>query len=60
MFKKTCYSCGKDSYSATQKGKWLCPYCNKDLTNVKAKPVHEKAGGLEQLPGKGGRGGAKK
>lgn len=39
MMKKTCTQCGKDSYSATDRGSWYCPYCNHDLSKVEAQPV---------------------
>jgi len=36
MFKKTCSSCGKNSYSSNSSLKWICPYCNQDLSMVEA------------------------
>ncbi|NLP36497.1 MAG: hypothetical protein GX357_02465 [Firmicutes bacterium] len=34
---KICTYCGKTSYSAADSPsiKWLCPYCNKDISHVK-------------------------
>ncbi|MEG6615220.1 hypothetical protein V6C27_02105 [Peptococcaceae bacterium 1198_IL3148] len=32
MYSKKCWACNKTSYSATDKGRWICPYCGKDLT----------------------------
>jgi hypothetical protein len=34
---KICIYCGKTSYSAADSPgvKWLCPYCNKDISHVK-------------------------
>lgn len=29
MVKRTCPFCGGDSYSASEKGHWICPYCDK-------------------------------
>ncbi len=42
MHCKTCTDCGKDSYSAAVNSKWICPYCNIDLTNEPAKPATAK------------------
>lgn len=39
MLKKTCPNCGKKSFSATDRGKWYCPYCNEDLTGEKSEPI---------------------
>ncbi len=36
MFKKTCFSCGRNSYSSNNTIKWLCPYCNQDISSVGA------------------------
>ena len=36
MFKKTCTSCSKNSYSSNNTIKWLCPYCNQDISAVEA------------------------
>ncbi|MHB8170160.1 MAG: hypothetical protein ACYDG6_01245 [Thermincolia bacterium] len=36
MFKKICTSCGKNSYSSNNTIKWLCPYCNQDISTVEA------------------------
>jgi len=40
--RKTCPRCGKDSYSAAVNSNWICPYCNKNLTNEPAKPASPK------------------
>lgn len=34
MTSKTCVKCGKISYSASSKGKWVCPYCGENLSKV--------------------------
>jgi len=34
MISKTCLKCGGISYSASEKGKWICPYCCEDLSEV--------------------------
>lgn len=37
MYAKTCPSCNGVSYSAaTDRDKWICPYCGRDLTAEKA------------------------
>ena len=36
MVKKVCKKCGASSYSASEKGKWICPECGEDLTEEKA------------------------
>jgi len=35
LFKKTCPYCSEDSYSASGAGNWVCPYCNKNITDVR-------------------------
>lgn len=32
MYVKKCIQCGGNSYSAVKENRWLCPYCNSDLT----------------------------
>jgi len=44
MYKKKCPNCGKYSYSASLKGKWTCPHCKKDISNVKAVTDDKKPG----------------
>lgn len=39
MVKKTCPTCGKSSYSASEEGEWICPYCGEDITKVPAEPA---------------------
>lgn len=41
MNKRTCHVCNRESYSAITAGKWLCPYCNADLSAAKAEPAFE-------------------
>jgi len=36
MYKKECPNCNGSSYSSYSKGKWTCPYCEEDLTEVEA------------------------
>jgi predicted RNA-binding Zn-ribbon protein involved in translation (DUF1610 family) len=31
MFKRECKNCGRKSYSSSNKGKWECPYCGKEI-----------------------------
>ena len=35
-YKKICPECGKKSHSASDLGNWICPYCGKNLSEVKA------------------------
>ncbi|MBO8171569.1 MAG: hypothetical protein H0Z33_06755 [Bacillaceae bacterium] len=35
MRKKTCIYCKQVSYSSYDK-EWICPYCRRDITNVKS------------------------
>lgn len=39
MMKKTCPKCNKNSYSAAEKGEWICPYCGKDISEIPAEPA---------------------
>jgi len=39
MVKKICFGCGRKSYSAAAEGKWICPYCGKDITKAPASPA---------------------
>ena len=34
-YKKVCPECGKKSHSASNSTIWNCPYCGKDLSDVK-------------------------
>ncbi|MGC7870037.1 hypothetical protein ACPUYX_00745 [Desulfosporosinus sp. SYSU MS00001] len=34
MNRRTCPDCGGRSYSSSDKGKWDCPYCGKDMSEV--------------------------
>ncbi|WP_139367291.1 hypothetical protein [Metabacillus halosaccharovorans] len=36
MYKKLCNRCYHSSYSSCNVGKWFCPTCSQDLTNMKA------------------------
>jgi uncharacterized Zn finger protein (UPF0148 family) len=42
MVSKQCPECKQNSYSASEKGEWLCPNCGKDLTNIKTKESMKK------------------
>lgn len=42
MFHKHCPHCQRTSYSATDHGQWLCPYCGKDITNETLYPVDKR------------------
>lgn len=41
MVKKICPKCGKASYSASTRGKWVCPHCGADLSDVVALPLSD-------------------
>lgn len=53
MVGKTCPNCGKNSYSAGDGYKWVCPHCGSDITEVLAEPAEplrpKGKGALEQL-----------
>jgi ribosomal protein L37AE/L43A len=36
MIQKECDHCRKQSFSSCTKGSWICPYCNKNITHLKA------------------------
>lgn len=36
---KKCTQCNRKSYSATFYGKWLCPYCGHDLSQIHGCPA---------------------
>lgn len=31
LLRKNCMICGKASYSSSERGSWICPFCNTDL-----------------------------
>jgi uncharacterized Zn finger protein (UPF0148 family) len=35
MYKKVCNSCHQPSFSSCETGTWICPVCQKDISNVK-------------------------
>lgn len=39
MLVKKCPDCKKRSYSASDRGTWICQNCKKDLTDLEAKPA---------------------
>lgn len=39
MYQKRCDRCWKFSYSSDGLGRWVCPYCNRDISHVKAGPA---------------------
>ena len=39
MKTKQCPECKENSYSATDYGEWICPYCSADLSERKSKPA---------------------
>lgn len=34
MVSKKCYWCNRSSFSASDKGVWICPYCGEDITEA--------------------------
>lgn len=50
MFTKKCPYCDGSSYSASDTGRWKCPYCGQDLALVPARP----AGAREEMCGREG------
>jgi len=52
VFAKKCPTCGKWSYSAADKGSWICPYCKRDLWDQPPQPasVGEKENGKNVVP----------
>lgn len=36
MIRKYCPNCGEYSYSCDDRGEWLCPTCDADLTCVQS------------------------
>lgn len=41
MVKKYCPKCESFSFSAYEKGKWVCPICGRNLTEEKVLPLEE-------------------
>ncbi|MGC5325272.1 hypothetical protein [Brevibacillus sp. SYSU BS000544] len=39
MYQKRCDRCRRFSYGSDGCGKWICPYCNRDISHLKAKPA---------------------
>lgn len=52
MYKKTCPSCKGRSYSSAGRGKWICPYCEADLTDVPLRLACALEEGEEESEGK--------
>ncbi|MEW6447711.1 MAG: hypothetical protein AB1426_06450 [Bacillota bacterium] len=52
MFAKKCPACGKWSYSAADKGSWICPHCKRDLWDQPPQPTSagEKENGKTGIP----------
>ncbi|WP_442594235.1 hypothetical protein [Neobacillus sp. D3-1R] len=44
MYKKVCNCCNQPSFSSCETGTWICPVCQKDITNIPAElpPSQEK------------------
>jgi uncharacterized Zn finger protein (UPF0148 family) len=41
MVAKTCPRCNGTSYSAAEKGKWICPYCDLDISQIPSRGLKE-------------------
>lgn len=39
MVYKKCPYCKGMSYSSSPERKWICPYCNRDISKVVARPI---------------------
>ncbi len=39
MYQKRCDRCRKFSYGSDGYGRWICPYCNRDISHVKEDPA---------------------
>lgn len=39
VVRKTCPGCRRNSYSATESGRWLCPYCGEDISEMPVEPA---------------------
>ncbi len=52
MLCKRCPECGRSSYSASDRGSWICPYCGEDLRERPACPARPSE--PEGRPGLGG------
>jgi|GEM_PF-811650 len=42
MLEKRCTHCQRNSYSSGDLYRWICPYCGKDLTFLKASPARHR------------------
>ncbi len=40
MLRKDCPHCGKSSFSASDRGEWICPYCGEDISDVKPDSIN--------------------
>jgi PHP family Zn ribbon phosphoesterase len=39
VWQKKCGKCQKRSYSSAERYEWICPYCGKDLSRIRATPA---------------------
>ena len=49
MVKKKCPNCNQDSFSAAVSGKWNCPHCKTDITQVPSNDIELTTIPLEAL-----------
>ena len=41
MYMKICSNCNEKSYSSNKEGKWICPICKEDITEVEAQQLDD-------------------
>jgi ribosomal protein L37AE/L43A len=46
MYHKKCPNCNKKSHSSSKNSKWICPYCDENLTDVETVKI---GGGSDAL-----------
>ncbi|MEX2356266.1 MAG: hypothetical protein WD535_04440 [Thermaerobacterales bacterium] len=44
MQMKVCVYCGRDSYSATDRYPWVCPYCGSDISDTQVELIQGEVG----------------
>ncbi|MCH1624902.1 hypothetical protein MJG50_06150 [Fredinandcohnia sp. SECRCQ15] len=42
VYKKVCDNCYRPSYSASNIGRWICPICQHDISDVRVREVEKK------------------
>lgn len=49
MYKKLCMKCNKPSFSSCKTGRWLCPYCQNDLSSNSHQDAESSRPNIQQL-----------